>query len=134
MHFQVILEYGKSSLINKIFEKNITNEGEISEKNKKGKNTTTSSKIYEIEKNSYIIDTPGFSTFDISEIESKDLYKYFIDLKKFEENCDFVGCSHIKEEECGIKKALNNGKLAKSRYENYCKIYNELKLKEERKW
>ena len=68
---------GKSTLINGIFDKDITEEGEISKRNKRGKNTTTSIKLYEIDDNTYIADTPGFSTFDISEIESKDLEKYF---------------------------------------------------------
>ena len=68
---------GKSTLINALFKMNITQEGEISQKNKKGKNTTTSTKLYEIDENTYIADTPGFSTFDISEIEYKNLDKYF---------------------------------------------------------
>ena len=123
---------GKSTLINAIFENNITEEGEISKKNKRGKNTTTSTKLYEIDKNTYIADTPGFSTFDISEIESKDLYKYF---KEFDDkNCKYVGCTHIKEEECGIKQDVENGKIDKDRYERFCKIYEELKQMEERKW
>ena len=63
---------GKSTLINAIFKDTITQEGEISQRNKKGKNTTTSTKLYEIDENTYIADTPGFSTFDISEIEYKE--------------------------------------------------------------
>ena len=71
---------GKSTLINAIFKYSITEEGEISRKNKRGKNTTTQVKLYKINENTYIADTPGFSTFEISEIESKDLYKYFKEL------------------------------------------------------
>ena len=123
---------GKSTLINAIFKENLTLEGEISLKNKKGKNTTTSIKLYEINDNSYIADTPGFSTFEINEIQSQDLYKYF---KEFsDENCEFVGCSHIKEENCGIKKDVQSGKINKGRYLRFCKIFEELKQKEERKW
>lgn len=125
---------GKSTLINSIFNEEITKEGEISKKNKKGKNTTTSIKLYQIDENTYIADTPGFSTFDISEIESKDLYKYFKEFEYHVENCEFVGCTHIKEEMCGIKKAVECGKIHKSRYDRFCKIYLELKKKEERKW
>ena len=125
---------GKSTLINGIFNKDVTQEGEISKRNKRGKNTTTSVKLYEIDDNTYIADTPGFSTFDISEIESKDLYKYFKGFEQFVDNCEFVGCTHIKEENCGIKKAVEEGKIDKTRYERFCKIYNELKEKEERKW
>ena len=125
---------GKSTLINGIFDRDVTQEGEISKKNKRGKNTTTAVKLYEIDDNTYIADTPGFSTFDISEIESKELYKYFKEFQQFEENCEFVGCTHIKEENCGIKKAVENGKIDKARYDRFCKIYQELKEKEERKW
>ena len=125
---------GKSTLINAIFKGKITQEGEISKKNKKGKNTTTYIKLYEIDENTYIADTPGFSTFDISEIESKDLCKFFKEFKKFIKDCEFIGCTHIKEENCGIKKALEDGKITESRYQNFCKIYQELKEKEKRKW
>lgn len=125
---------GKSTLINHIFSYNITEEGEISKKNKRGKNTTTISKLYKIDENTYIADTPGFSTFSIEEIERKDLEKYFIEINENKGLCEFVGCSHIKEEECNIKKLIKYGKISESRYKNFCKIYEELKQKEERKW
>ena len=125
---------GKSTLINAIFKNNITQEGEISQRNKKGKNTTTSTAIYEIDENTYIADTPGFSTFDISEIEYKYLDKFFKEFKPLIENCEFVGCTHIKEEKCGIKQAIQNGKIDNGRYERFCKIYQELKEKEKYKY
>ena len=118
---------GKSTLLNKIIGDNLTKEGEISNKNKKGKNTTTISKLYKIKDDTYIADTPGFSTFDICEIESKNLVKYFKEMRQY-------GCSHIKEEKCGIRQALLEEKIAKSRYENYVKMYKDLKNKEEHKW
>ncbi len=126
---------GKSTLINRIFNKNITLEGEVSKRNKRGKNTTTAIKLYEIKENSYIADTPGFSTFDISEIQSNNLDKYFKEFKQNIPNCEFVGCTHIKEEKCGIKQAIKEGKIDKNRYNRFCKIYEELKQKEEhKKW
>ena len=124
---------GKSTLINAIFNNNVTIEGEISQKNKRGKNTTTSIKLYEIDKNTYIADTPGFSTFSIEEIKSKDLDKYFIEFKNEIPNCEFIGCTHIKEENCGIKRAVEEGKIDKSRYERFCKIKEELSKREEKK-
>ena len=66
---------GKSTLINSILGKQIAEEGNISSKNKRGKNTTTQVLLYKIGENSYIADTPGFSTFDISEIEKKRFSK-----------------------------------------------------------
>ena len=125
---------GKSTLINGIFDKDVTQEGEISKRNRRGKNTTTAIKLYEIDRNTYIADTPGFSTFDISEIESKDLSNYFKEFKSYIKDCEFVGCTHIKEENCGIKKAIKKGKISEERYERFCKIYKELREKEERKW
>lgn len=124
---------GKSTLINAIFEDGMTQEGEISQRNKRGKNTTTSTKIYEINNNTYIADTPGFSTFSIEEIESKNLAIYFKELKNEIKNCEFVGCTHIKEENCGIKEAIKEGKISIERYDRFCKIYQELKQREERK-
>ena len=109
---------GKSTLINGIFDKDITQEGEISKKNKRGK---------------YIADTPGFSTFDISEIESKDLANYFKEFRKKISHCEFVGCTHIKEENCGVKEGIQKREIDINRYKRFCKIYEELKLKEERK-
>ncbi len=124
---------GKSTLINAIFEKDVTLEGEISKKSRRGKNTTTSTKLYEIDEGTYIADTPGFSTFDISEIKSKDLDSYFKEFKKYIPDCEFIGCTHIKEENCGIKNAIKEGKIEQERYDRFCKIYEELKKKEERK-
>lgn len=122
---------GKSSLINLLFEKNLTQEGDISKKNKKGKNTTTGTVLYEIDKNTYIADTPGFSSFTVEEIPSKELYKYFKEFKDYTKNCEYIDCTHIKEETCGIRKAVKNGKISSKRYENFCKIYRQLKDREE---
>lgn len=125
---------GKSTLINAIFENQITQEGEISPKNKRGKNTTTSTKLYEIDSNTYIADTPGFFTFDINKIEYNNLDKYFKEFEPLIKNCEFVGCTHIKEQNCGIKKALENEKIDKGRYERYCRIYEELLEKNKLKY
>ena len=120
---------GKSTLINCIMEKNITEEGNISHKNKKGKNTTTQVNLYKIKENSYIADTPGFSTFDVNEIEREELAKYFVEFRGYLNQCEYADCSHIKEERCGIKKGIEEGKISKERYDRYCQIYEELRNK-----
>ena len=125
---------GKSTLINSIFNDKITEEGLISNKNKKGKNTTTTVELFKIDCNSYIADTPGFSTFDIYEIKSNELDKYFKDFHNYIPNCEYIGCNHVKEVNCGIKDAVASGQISEVRYQSYCKIYNELKQKEENKW
>lgn len=125
---------GKSSIINALFRGDKTQEGEISHKNKKGKNTTTDTKLYELEENTYIADTPGFSSFEISEIESTALEKYFKEFPTEVANCEFVGCTHIKEQDCGVKKAIEEGRISQERYERFCKIYEELKDREKHRW
>ena len=124
---------GKSTLLNALLQEKKTQEGAISKKNKKGKNTTTAVTLYPIEEG-YIADTPGFSTFSIEEIPSIELSHYYADFIAYLPSCEFVGCSHIKEENCGIKKAVEEGKISKVRYQNYCKIYEELKEKEAHRW
>ena len=113
---------GKSSLINALFHIDKTQEGEVSKKNKKGKNTTTDTKLYELEKNTYIADTPGFSSFEINEIESTELDTYFREFRSEIAKCEFIGCTHIKEQKCGVKEAVQENIISKERYERYCKI------------
>lgn len=125
---------GKSSIINALFSENKTQEGEISAKNKKGKNTTTDTKLYELAENTYIADTPGFSSFELNEIEKEDLDKNFREFKNYIKQCEFIGCTHIKEQKCGIKDALEKKEISQGRYERFCKIYEELKEKEKFKW
>lgn len=124
---------GKSTLINAIFNQNRAQEGEISKKNQKGKNTTTSIRLYEIDQNTYIADTPGFSSFSIEEIKSKDLANYFIEFKGKTSECEFMGCMHRKEKNCGIKQAVERGEISQARYERFCKIQEQLKQREEQK-
>lgn len=126
--------YGKSTLTNKIIGKDITQIGDISKKNKMGKNTTTDVTLYEIEKDSYLLDTPGFQSMDIYEIPSKDLANFFLEFREHLKNCEFVSCLHLKEKNCGVLNALKNGKISNKRYENFVKIYNDLKYEEEHKW
>lgn len=125
---------GKSTLINAILGEQITAEGKISDKNKKGKNTTTAICMYEIDEETYIADTPGFSTFDIYEIEYRELANYFVEFKEHIPKCEFVGCTHIKEENCGVQNAIKSGIISTERYNRYIKIYSDLKEREEHKW
>lgn len=100
-------ECGKSTLTNKLLGKSLTNIGEISKKNKMGKNTTTEITLYEIDKDSYLLDTPGFQTMDIFEIESKDLEKYFIDFKPYIKNCEFIRMHTYKRRKLWHKRGFS---------------------------
>ena len=120
---------GKSTLLNSILGTNSVQEGNISEKNKKGKNTTTQVRLYKIGDNSYVADTPGFSTFDIYDIKKEELARYFKEFKPYIEECEYGDCSHIKEKKCGIKLAVEEGKISIQRYDRYCQIYDALQKK-----
>lgn len=123
---------GKSSLSSILVgDKNIE-VGEISDKNKKGKNTTKAVNLYEIEKDTYILDTPGFSSYELFDIEYKELKKYYFDFLKY--RCKYEDCNHVYEDECEIKKQVEEGKIDKDRYERYKYLYLELLEKDKRKY
>ena len=120
---------GKSSLIN-IFQPNANMEtGSISEKIERGKHTTRHSELIWIEDNTYIMDTPGFSSLYTNEFEKEELKYYFTEFSEYEGQCRFLGCDHIHEPGCTVKQALDEGKIHPVRYANYLEMYNELKEK-----
>lgn len=120
---------GKSSLINKMCEKERMEVGSLSKKIERGKHTTRHSEIFNIDKDTYIYDTPGFSSIELSEMDESDLENYYSEIYELSGNCKFNKCSHITEPNCKIKDELNCGKISKVRYDNYTKIYQELKEK-----
>lgn len=119
---------GKSTIINALQDNVLMETGEISEKLKRGKHTTRHSEIIPINHDTYIIDTPGFTSIDVFNISHDNLKDYYDDFKPYDE-CYFTPCSHIHEPNCGVRNALSEGKINKVRYENYCHIYDELKKK-----
>lgn len=118
---------GKSSLVNCLQPDIKMETGEISRKIERGKHTTRHSEIIPVFRNTYIMDTPGFSTLNIPGLEKEDLQQYYREFAAFEPQCRFQGCSHINEPDCGIKDALAEGKISSLRYENYKLLYQELK-------
>ncbi|MBR4110327.1 MAG: ribosome small subunit-dependent GTPase A [Clostridia bacterium] len=123
---------GKSALTNSIFKDEISEEGETSKKLEKGKHTTKFVELYEIAPNSYIADTPGFSTYELKDINYRELDRYFSEFVPHIQDCKYRGCTHVKEEKCAIKKAVERRLISKGRYERYCTLYE--KLKGENKW
>lgn len=103
--------------------------GSVSEKIKRGKHTTRHSELFFVEEGTYMMDTPGFSSMYIEELEAQELKEYFPEFEPFEEDCKFLGCVHVGEKVCGVKKAVSEGKVSRSRYENYLQMYQELKEK-----
>ena len=118
---------GKSSIINLIQPEANMETGQISEKIRRGKHTTRHSELFYVKTNTYIMDTPGFSSLYINEVDKDELKDYFYEFHEYEETCRFIGCLHLSEPDCGVKKALEEGKISPIRYENYKILYEELK-------
>lgn len=118
---------GKSSIINILQPKAEMETGEISAKIERGRHTTRHSEIINIEGNTYIMDTPGFSSLGLMDLEKEELKGYFDEFTEYEPYCRFQGCAHINEPDCGVKAALEEGRISRVRYNNYLEMYNELK-------
>ena len=117
---------GKSSTLKKLFPNENFVSGKISEKTKRGKQTTRHIEIKMVDENTYVLDTPGFSSFDLSFLKDKsEIKNNFLEFRKNSSKCKFNNCDHINEPKCEIKKLLESGEISKSRYDNYLKIVEE---------
>ena len=125
---------GKSSIINCLQKGKTMETGAISEKIERGKHTTRHSELITISDHTYIMDTPGFSSLSLFEIEKEELKTFYPEFAEYEDDCKFLTCAHIHEPVCGVKEALEEGKIHPVRYENYVSFYEELKEKEKRKY
>ena len=117
---------GKSSIINCLQPSVQMETGEISEKIERGKHTTRHSEIIPVNETTYLVDTPGFSSLLLFDLEKEDLAQYYFEFAEYEPECKFIGCSHTHEPVCGVKSALDEGKISPIRYKNYCLLYEEL--------
>lgn len=116
---------GKSSLIN-LLQSDIKMEtGSISEKIQRGKHTTRHSELIALDNGSYILDTPGFSSLAVFELEKEDIKWYYPEFERLQDKCRFMGCNHIHEPDCAIKEAVENGGISSVRYENYRLLFEE---------
>ena len=120
---------GKSSIINCLQSEITMETGEISVKIERGKHTTRHSQLIDIFDDTYIMDTPGFSSLLLDDIEKEELGKYYPEFVQYEGQCKFQGCSHIHEPVCGIRQAVEQGDISKERFENYKQLYQELSEK-----
>jgi ribosome biogenesis GTPase len=120
---------GKSSTINCIIPEANMETGQISQKIERGKHTTRHSELFRLAKDTYIMDTPGFTSLYVTDMEKEQLRFYFPEFSEYEGKCRFQGCVHVHEPSCKVKEAVETGKLSKERYENYQSFYGEIKDK-----
>jgi len=120
---------GKSTITNEIQPEAEMETGSISEKIKRGKHTTRHSELFFVETDTFVMDTPGFSSMFVDNMKPEELQQFFPEFDDYIPECRFLGCVHVGERECGVKDAVKEGSLSKDRYENYRLIYEELKNK-----
>ena len=120
---------GKSIILNRIDSRFGLQVGDMSEKIARGRHTTRHVELFQLDNGGFVADTPGFSTFDAVRMEKltkENLQQYFPEIDRFFAQCRFSDCKHIKEPGCVVREAVEQGEIAKSRYESYCMLYEEV--------
>lgn len=117
---------GKSSLLSLITDSQLET-GTVSEKIRRGKHTTRHVELFELPEGGFVLDTPGFSSLEVSGIRPDELQNYYPEMQEEKDNCRFRGCAHINEPDCAVKAMLINGGMSASRYDSYKELYGQLK-------
>lgn len=123
---------GKSTILNALLPEAAAETGEISEKIRRGKHTTRHTELFCLGEDSYLLDTPGFSSLNLPEITAEELEQYYEEFGEYRRECRFLGCVHQKEPDCGVKRALSEGCFSAVRYENYSLLYEELAMQQKK--
>lgn len=119
---------GKSTIVNKLYPEANMLTGEISRKIERGKHTTRHAELFALDETTFIMDTPGFTSLNISGVDKEELWYLYPEFREYEKDCYFGGCSHISEPVCGVKAAVLDGKISRIRYENYISLYQDISL------
>ncbi len=118
---------GKSSLLNRIMDKDMFETGSVSERTERGRHTTRHSELVELPFGGYIIDTPGFSSFELADVTLETLPSLFREFSDYLGDCRFLDCRHISEPDCRVREAIARGDIAESRHESYKQLFEEIK-------
>ena len=116
---------GPSGAVNSFIDREHMETGSVSEKIGRGKHTTRHSELIDVD-NGYLVDTPGFTTLDVTFIDRDSLKYCFPEFNDYNNLCKFNGCNHYKEPKCAVKEAVEEGKINKLRYEFYIKTLEEI--------
>ncbi len=118
---------GKSSLLNLLIPDARMETGELSQKIGRGRHTTRRSELFCVKEDTFLMDTPGFTSLDLPEEDASDLQTCYPEFAPYAENCRFPDCVHVGERDCGVKAALAQGKISPVRYDNYLRLYQEIR-------
>jgi ribosome biogenesis GTPase len=117
---------GKSSVMNVLFPEARMETGQISEKIKRGKHTTRHSELFYLGEDTYVMDTPGFTSLALPDLEKEQIREYYPEFAAFRGECRFLGCVHMSEPDCRVKRAVAEGEISALRYENYKQFFEEI--------
>lgn len=118
---------GKSSMVNRMYPEAEMTTGEVSRKIHRGRHTTRHSELFSLGEGTYLLDSPGFGTLWLDELDKDDLGQYFMEFAEYEPQCRFQGCTHLSEPDCAVRRALDEGEVSPERYESYRELYEELR-------
>ncbi|MBQ9562686.1 MAG: ribosome small subunit-dependent GTPase A [Lachnospiraceae bacterium] len=118
---------GKSTLMNAILPEAGMQTGEISQKIGRGRHTTRHAELFQVGENTYLFDTPGFSSFGVWGLEPEELRYYMPEFAPYEGKCRFDGCLHDREPDCAVKEALEAGEISRARYDSYLQMLEILR-------
>lgn len=125
---------GKSTMLNNIMNMFVMETGDLSTKSERGKHTTRHAELVMLKNGGYIVDTPGFSSFELDEINYNELQDYYPEYAAGIEKCRFTGCSHVCEPGCVVRESVEAGRVGRDRYNRYVELYNMLKLNDSLKY
>ncbi len=125
---------GKSTLLNKIMDTMVMETGVLSNKIDRGKHTTRHAELIELAGGGYVVDTPGFSSFELADVGYMDLQHYYPEFRNYIKECRYTGCSHVRELDCGIKKAVEREQISEGRYGRYVKLYATVRQEHDMKY
>lgn len=118
---------GKSTIINALHTELKMQTGEVSTKIKRGKHTTRHVELLQLPMGGFVLDTPGFTSLELTDMDKDELREYFPELRAYEGQCKFTGCTHTHEPHCKVKEAVEQGEIDKERYDRYKTYYEQLK-------
>lgn len=120
---------GKSTLINLLCPEAVQETGELSRKIERGRNTTRSVSLLYFAEDSFLVDTPGFTSLDLERMSLDEVREYYPEFTPYASQCRFHGCRHLAEPGCAVKQAVKEGKISRVRYDNYAALCSEMKNK-----
>jgi ribosome biogenesis GTPase / thiamine phosphate phosphatase len=118
---------GKSTILNRVINRDYMETGLLSTKIDRGKHTTRHAELVELENGGYLVDTPGFSVFELDQMDSLELQRYYPEFDELSDNCRFKGCNHMNEPQCSVSDAVEKGLIDTGRYERYKTLFEMLK-------